>query len=85
MYADTDDRIRPIRPVKADSIVVKTRTKVLCQFLMKKRKLPTRKFKNIYPLVPLSTPVSCRWTVTLSKYSRYVVDFAINLAKKFQK
>ena len=35
-------------------------------FKMKKGKWPTRQFQIIYPLVPLSTPVTCRWTVPLN-------------------
>ena len=37
-----------------------------CPFKMKKGTWPTRQFKNTYRLVPLSTPVSCRWTVPLN-------------------
>ena len=36
-----------------------------CPFKIKKRKWPTRHFEIIYRLIPLLTPVSCRWTVPL--------------------
>ena len=34
-----------------------------CPFKIKKGKWPTRHFKIIYRLIPLSIPVTCRWTV----------------------
>jgi len=37
-----------------------------CPFKMKKGTWPTRQFKIIYRLVPLSTPFSCLWTVPLN-------------------
>jgi len=43
-----------------------------CPFEMKKGKWLTRQLKNSYWLVPLLTPVSCRWTVTLILYCRKV-------------
>ena len=64
LYANTDDRIKPIQPVKDDSIVVKTLRTGLCSshdnlpIKLKKWKWPTRLFKIIYQLAPLSTP-SC--------------------------
>ena len=73
LYADTDNSILPIQPVQADSIVVKMLRMIICSscdgvpFKMKKRKTATSQFKIIYRLMPLSTPVSCHWTVPLNK------------------
>ena len=36
-----------------------------CPFKIKKGKWPTRHFKIIYRLIPLSTPDTCHWTVPL--------------------
>ena len=36
-----------------------------CPFKIEKGKWSTRHFKIIYRFIPLSTPVSCRWTVPL--------------------
>ena len=50
---------------------MKTLGTVLCSsrdgvpLKLKKGKWPTRHFKIIYRLIPLSTPVTCRWTVPL--------------------
>ena len=40
-----------------------------CPFKIKKRKWQTRQFLITYRLVPLSTPVSCRWIVPLMRIS----------------
>jgi len=58
-----------------------------CTFKMKKVKWPTRQFKIIYLLVPLSTPVCCRWTVHLNtklirnqqETVRYIMERSITL------
>ena len=46
---------------------------------MKKGKWPTRQLKNIYRLVPLSTPATCRWTVPLKGQSHRFEDDATHL------
>ena len=74
LYANTDNHILPIWPVEADSIVVKTLRKVSCFFKMQKWKWPTRQLKIVYWLIPLLTPVSCRWTVPLTQNSKFAAE-----------
>jgi len=76
---DTDYRSNLTRPVEADSIVVKALWTVLGS---SHDGVPLKWFKIIYRLVPLSTPVSCRWAVPLKGLSHMIFCVFLVLYEK---